>query len=770
MPAKKTSNSDKKIVELIEKLSGAIVLIEVTDLRKLADIHTCFEEIGKWASSKKKQDIATASVCTANLIEKIILAEVSDPLASLEIVERVISCLQTLICEKRSPDQVKFPEELHQYESDSGSVKTDDVPAQAEPAVIETSCESQPEQKKAKDPAETPSAKSLPPDCDLGLLNDFINEALEHLENSDLHLLTLETDPKSGEALNAVFRAFHTIKGVAGFLSLEDIQKLAHQSENLLDKAREGKIIMVGPAVDISFESVDCLKTMINNLKVAIQTGINPAAPEVFCSIIERTQAIASGTYIEAAPEDADTSMNGKKLGEILVQNGKIDQGAVYETLAAQHFSGGQEKLGELLVKTGKVPAKDVASALRIQKAQPDQTATAVVKEPAKVDAEKLDRLIETIGELVIVETMVTQSDELIGCSTHLGRQLSQLSKITRELQEMGTSLRMVPIRATFQKMARMVRDLAKKAGKQVELYMSGEDTELDKTIVDKISDPLVHMIRNAVDHGIESPEERRAVGKPEIGKVDLKAFHRGGNIYIMIEDDGKGMDKGAILAKAIERGLVREGESLSDREIFNLVLVPGFSMAKQVTEISGRGVGMDVVRRGIEGLRGQLSMSSEIGCGSSFTMRLPLTVAIIDGMIVRVGSERFIIPTLSIIRSIRPETENISTVFEKGKMLNVQDRLIPIFRLHDLFRVDKAEDALDDLVVIVEDNGRQVGLVTDELIGQQQIVIKSLGESMKDLQGISGGAIMADGRIGLIIDVGGLVDLAHSSESSATT
>jgi two-component system chemotaxis sensor kinase CheA len=316
--------------------------------------------------------------------------------------------------------------------------------------------------------------------------------------------------------------------------------------------------------------------------------------------------------------------------------------------------------------------------------------------------------------------------------------------------------------------MARLVRDLGKKANKPVEFVMAGEDTELDKTVVDRIGDPLVHMIRNAVDHGLEAdPEDRKRAGKPETGRVELRAYHKGGNIYIEVEDDGRGLDREAILAKARERGVVDDSDVLSDREIFNLIFEPGFSTAKKVTDVSGRGVGMDVVRRNIEALRGQVEIRSEPGKGSVFIIRLPLTLAIIDGMVIRVGLERYIIPTLSVVMSIRPDKKDLSTVLQRGEMLALQGSLIPLFRLGRLFSVDGAEqDPTKSLVIIVEDDGERTGLVTDELLGQQQIVIKTLGETMRGIPGVSGGAIMPDGQVGLILDVGGLVKLANAKSN----
>jgi two-component system chemotaxis sensor kinase CheA len=404
---------------------------------------------------------------------------------------------------------------------------------------------------------------------------------------------------------------------------------------------------------------------------------------------------------------------------------------------------------------------------LRAQNAQ--QPGGGPVRETLKVDAGRLDLLIDMIGELVIAESMVSQSGELRSvCSPELARSMTQLDKITRELQEMGTGMRMVPIRATFQKMARLVRDLAKKSGKQVEFVTTGEETELDKSVVDKIGDPLIHMIRNAVDHGLEAdPEARVKSGKPAVGRVELRAFHKGGSIYIEIQDDGRGLDRDAILAKARTRGLVREGDVLSDRDVWNLVFEPGLSTAKTVTDVSGRGVGMDVVKRNIEALRGQVEIQSEPGKGTTFSIRLPLTLAIIDGMVVRIGLERYIIPTLSIVMSIRPDASQLSTVVGRGEMLSLQGQLLPLFRLARLFGIsDATQELTDGIVMVVEDEGRRTGLLVDEILGQQQIVIKSLGEAMQGLLGVAGGAIMPDGRVGLILDVSGVVRLASEEKS----
>lgn len=684
--------------------------------------------------------------------------------------------------------------------------------------------QAEPEEQAA--PAPHPEPKPLTGDPDL--LRDFIAEAGEHLDAADLHLLELENDPDNQDAINAVFRAFHTIKGVAGFLALEDIQTLAHQAENLLDQVRKGSIAMQGPVVDAAFESVDMLKNMVAMVQAALSSGGGLVPPPGMPALVKHLKAAAEGRIISPEPDDmtatgdapllgdllvsqglADPAAikralarqqeatppklgevlmrealassrdidkalefqqneaQGKKIGEVLVQMGRVapeevERAARKQQELAQH----PPKLGEILVSSGETRARDVAQALRSQQQALKGTGgeTMQVREAVKVDAERLDHLLDMIGELVIAESMVFQSEDLrTVASGTLTRHLTQLDKITRELQEMAMSLRMVPVRTTFQKMARLVRDLSKKTGKSVEFSMSGEDTELDKTVVDKIGDPLVHMVRNAVDHGLEdSVEERIARGKPAAGTVHLSAFHEGGNIHIQVRDDGRGLNKEAILRKAIERGLVREGEPLSDRDIYNLIFQPGFSTAKLVTEVSGRGVGMDVVKRNIESLRGQVLIESTPGEGSVFTIILPLTLAIIDGMVVRVGSQRYILPTLSIVQSIRPEAKDINTVVGSGETLKVHGDLLPLFILKRVFGLGEGVDQyVDGTVIVVEKDGKRAGLLVDEILGQQQIVIKSLGEGLQGIPGIAGGAIMPDGQVGLILDVGGIMRLA---------
>jgi two-component system chemotaxis sensor kinase CheA len=366
------------------------------------------------------------------------------------------------------------------------------------------------------------------------------------------------------------------------------------------------------------------------------------------------------------------------------------------------------------------------------------------------------------IGELVVVEAMVVGAPEIAhSASARVRNCLSQLEKVTHDLQDVGMRMRMLPVSGVFQKMARMARDVGRKAGKQVRVVLSGEQTEMDRSMVEQISDPLVHMIRNSIDHGIEPPDVRRKVGKPEEGKVRLSASHEGGHVVIEIADDGRGLNREAILKKAIAQGLIKATDILPEDEINALIFAPGFSTAEKVTDISGRGVGMDVVRRNIDAMRGQVTIKTIPGQGTTFKITLPLTLAIIDGMLVVCGKERYIIPTLSIIESIQPEPSMLVTQGESNEMLNMRGNILPLLRMDKLLGAKGAiQDPGKGLVVIIEGSGRRVGLLVDEVIAQQQVVIKSMGEGVGDVPFVSGAAILSDGRVGLIVNVEGIVSL----------
>ena len=570
---------------------------------------------------------------------------------------------------------------------------------------------------------------------DLELIADFIGECTEHLENVEAGMLELENKPHDAEVLNTVFRAFHAVKGMARFLNLAQIGALAQASENLLHLGRRGDLTLVGERCELIFQSVDMLKNMVAALKTAVESGRPLVRIEGSDPLLERLKGAEKPDPV------------GPSLANPLMTPSDADEGV-------QQADG---KLDLLLAPTqasGALPPEDKSPLVR----------SAVSDEKIKVSTRRLDNLINMTGELVIAQLMVSEgvnSENQV--EPELTRKVAYESKIVRELQQLSMSMRMVPVQGVFKKMARLVRDLARKADKKIGFTTVGEETELDRTIVDKIADPLVHMVRNSADHGVETPEERIRAGKPPAGRIELRAFHQAGNIVIEIEDDGRGLDREKILKKARSQGLVGPDQELSDEEVYKLVFHAGLSTAKKVTSVSGRGVGMDVVRRNIEELQGKIEISSTPGRGTKFAIRMPLTLAIIDGQIVRVGSEKYIVPINAIVRSFKPSAQQVSSILNQGEIVWAQGELVRVARLHQLFSVpDAAEDLSQGLLVMVEEDNDRCCLLVDELLGQQQVVIKNLGEMVGSVPGVSGGAIMGDGCISLILDIPGLIDLAR--------
>jgi two-component system chemotaxis sensor kinase CheA len=566
---------------------------------------------------------------------------------------------------------------------------------------------------------------------DLELLNEFINESQEHLQNIEQGVLVLEQHPADADTLHSIFRAFHTFKGGSGFLNLTAIQSLAHELESLLDLARQQKLALTPAVINLILEGGDTLRQFCDEIAAQLAGRKPPAPIEVptlrLLASIRSALAGEPASILSPIPS-ATVLEQPRPEAPAIVPPNQVEPPAAQPPAAATPVAG-----------LGTGPA-----------ARANPTGTVV-----KVDTVKLDSLVDLVGEMLIAQSLVVQNRDL-NCrqNEQLTRDLAHLGRISKELQRTVMSLRMVPIRATFQKMNRLVRDLSIKVGKQIDLLTEGEDTELDRTIVEEISDPLVHMIRNSMDHGIEKPEVRTQRGKPAAGTISLKAFHQGGNIVIEIKDDGNGLDRERILAKAVEKGLVRPEEQLPDRELFNLILGAGFSTAERVTDLSGRGVGMDVVRRNIEKLRGKIEIQSEPGQGSTFSIFLPLTLAIIDGLLVGVGEHRYIVPTLLVRESFRPTANMIHTLHERGEMINLRGQLHPLLRLYSHLGVEPATtDPLQSIVVVVEAGSGQRCLLVDKLFGKHEVVIKSLGETFRRNRYLAGAAILGDGRVGLILD-----------------
>ncbi len=462
-------------------------------------------------------------------------------------------------------------------------------------------------------------------------------------------------------------------------------------------------------------------------------------------------------TITDCAPKQAEPY---KRVGELLIEEGIVTPGDVSDSLAKQ------KPLGEILVEEKKVTPQQVDQALQKQQQLKKGEVASI-----RVDTEKIDKLINLVGELVITQSMITDLGEKFTMSQLpvLQERIVQLERNTRELQERVMSIRMMPIGSAFHRFPRLVRDLSGKSGKQIQLVMSGEETELDKTLIEAIGDPLTHLVRNSADHGLEGPEERVAAGKPERGTVRLHAYHDGGNICIAVEDDGRGLNRDKIVAKAIERGLIAEGATLSDQDIYQLIFRAGFSTADTITDVSGRGVGMDVVKRNIEGLGGTVSIDSTPGKGSKLILKLPLTLAIIDGMTVRVGEDNYIIPLITVTESIRPKPSDLQRIVGKGEVVNLRGEWVPLVRLYEIFNITpEYTDPVQALLVIVEVENRRVAVLVDELTGQQQVVIKTLEPNYRKVEAISGATILGDGQVALIMDVPGLAKLARIGHTFA--
>ena len=746
---------------LLDEIAAAIIGVEPNDKEELKRIQKTLTELKDMKEAPSEARYLANEA--ASHIGEILDDKCDDPDETLQTVGQLITSMQILfdVFEDKSDLEIDL------------SRKTLNEPESTEPepgdSVEEPDVKSEPVAEPVKETvpevAQTPSVQEEEEDSfedDPELVGEFVSESFDHLQNSEAALLSLEVDPDDEDALSAVFRAFHTIKGTAGFLNLQSIQTLAHKAENLLDRARKKEIELTGGYADLALESADMLKQMINVVQESVGQDNKPGDPEDLEDLLERlSDPEGYGVSGDAALPQHEIP----RLGDILVSQGKVDRAVVEKT----EKESGVVPLGEALVKEKAVETKDVAKALRAQKQMAG--AKHASDSTVRISTERLDNLINMIGEVVIVQSMISQNDWIESQKDRaLSQNVSQMSKITRDLQDLSMSMRMVPLKGTFQKMARLVRDLSHKAGKQVKFVTDGEDTEIDRNMVELINDPLVHMVRNSVDHGIESPEDRIAAGKPPSGTVTLRAFHTAGNVVIEIKDDGKGLDKKKILNKAIENGTVDADKDLSDNDIFKLIFQAGLSTAEKVTDVSGRGVGMDVVRKNVESMRGRIDVSSTQGTGSTFALKIPLTLAIIDGMLLQVGSQKYIVPTLNVKQAFRPEKNMLSSVTGKGEQVLLRGNLLPVFKLFDAFKVEGAiEDPTKALLLVVEHEGESCALLADELLGQQQVVIKTLGDGMKKVDGVSGAAILGDGHVGLILDVMGVMAVARGQAEKAT-
>ncbi len=616
------------------------------------------------------------------------------------------------------------------------------------------------------------------------ILNDFLTETNEMIEVLDQRFVTLETDPSNTDLLNEIFRAMHSMKGSAGFLGFNRLVDVAHRAENVLNKLRQGEMAVSPAVITVILEAVDTVKMLMAAIKMngsdadVPVAGIaeklddilagktqEPGAPPAPDSSPPSPVVVARPAPTDAASPAPESNPTGTPtLGEILVSEGLASKEQVFDALTAQqHQPEPKMPIGEILLQAKAITERALDTALHKQEKQPklveeDQT--------IRVETKRLDSVMNLVGELVLgrnrlikIGTQLEQTHEGDGHVRTLGETLAQLNLVTTDLQLAVMKTRMLPIKKVFAKLPRMVRDLSQKLGKQVRLEVQGEETELDKSVADEIGDPLVHLVRNAVDHGIELPAARQAKGKPVEGLLRIAASQEGNSIVIRIQDDGGGIPLAKVKAKALAKGLVSEAElaAMEPREAVNLIFLPGFSTAETVTDVSGRGVGMDVVRTNIRKINGSVEVESEEGKGSQIIIKLPLTIAIIQALMVEVEKTIFAIPLSTVIEAVRITKHDIQTINGR-EVLHLRDRVLPLIRLTREFDIPADPDRDRFYVVVAALGDRRVGVVVDELRSQEEVVIKSIWDYLETVKGVSGATITGEGKVVLILDISELV------------
>ena len=641
---------------------------------------------------------------------------------------------------------------LQQIESGGAAPATQ--AAQAAPAATSAAGAEQPAHPAPPEPqpAKQSSAAVAKPEKSLTeelvspeMVQKFVEETSDLVDTAEHSMLELEKDPASPGSIEEAFRAIHTVKGNAGFFGFAMLEKMCMGIEGILDTLRTGARTPDAQIINLLLQSID---------------GLNVTLKKVHSGEIKPGELAEGGVNAEEAVASKEVG-DYKPLGDMLVEMGIATQEAVDQALDVQRM-----RLGEILIDQGAAKEEEIQEALQKQgKAEPekkDQFANYRIKRrDIRVDTERLDKLFDLMGEMITAEAMVINNPELEPYDLpNFERSANYLSKISREMQEITMSMRMIPLEGLFSKMRRLVRDLSKKFEKPVNLEISGEDTEMDRTVMEEISDPLVHIIRNALDHGIEPAEKRRAAGKPETGTVRLSAGYEGNEIWITVADDGGGLKREAILKRSVDRGLVQGNpEDMKDEDVWKLIFEPGFSTAEKVSEISGRGVGMDVVKKNIEKLRGKIDIQSVEGQGSTFILKIPLTLAIIDGITFTVGPQLYSLPITDVIQFHKAAEVEITQTNTEDIVINLRNEVIPVVKLYEFFNIHTSKQRVEDgIVIVAQARDRKLAILVDEIIGYRQIVIKSLPAYMKDIRALSGCSIMSDGKVSLIVDTGALI------------
>ncbi|MGN8418801.1 chemotaxis histidine kinase/response regulator CheAY2 [Helicobacter pylori] len=649
------------------------------------------------------------------------------------------------------------------------------------------------------------------------IMEDFLIEAFEMNEQLDQDLVELEHNPEDLDLLNRIFRVAHTIKGSSSFLNLNILTHLTHNMEDVLNRARKGEIKITPDIMDVVLRSIDLMKTLLVTIRDTGSDTNNGKENEIE-EAVKQLQAITSQN-LEGAKETLGAKETPKEEAKEEIKENKTptaenpasdnpladEPDLDYANMSAEEVEAEIERLlnkrqeadkerraqkkqeaKQEVAPTKETPKTETQKAPKTEtkaKAKADteenKAPSIGVEQTVRVDVRRLDHLMNLIGELVLgknrlirIYSDVEERYDGEKFLEELNQVVSSISAVTTDLQLAVMKTRMQPVGKVFNKFPRMVRDLSRELGKSIELIIEGEETELDKSIVEEIGDPLIHIIRNSCDHGIEPLEERRRLNKPETGKVQLSAYNEGNHIVIKISDDGKGLDPVMLKEKAIEKGVIseRDAEGMSDREAFNLIFKPGFSTAKVVSNVSGRGVGMDVVKTNIEKLNGIIEIDSEVGVGTTQKLKIPLTLAIIQALLVGVQEEYYAIPLSSVLETVRISQDEIYTVDGKS-VLRLRDEVLSLVRLSDIFKVDAILESNSDVyVVIIGLADQKIGVIVDYLIGQEEVVIKSLGYYLKNTRGIAGATVRGDGKITLIVDVGAMMDMAKSIKVNITT
>ena len=649
------------------------------------------------------------------------------------------------------------------------------------------------------------------------ILQDFLVESFELVEQLDSDLVELEARPEDLELLNGIFRVAHTVKGASSFLNFDVLTHLTHHMEDVLNKARHGELIITPDIMDVVLESIDLMKALLHTIRdTSSDAGIDVSECVVRLDkvsggdgdvpVVEASAPIAETTPVVEEVEEEELDYDSMDADEIEAEIQRLLNQRQEEDKAkrAAKIAAGQsvpeappspedEVVEAPTPKPTPTPtptpapapiavAKPVVSAPREEEpkaAAPAKRAPAAVEQTIRVDVKRLDHLMNLIGELVLAKNRLIKINDDVEeryegeeFLEELNQVVSIVSLVTTDLQIAVMKTRMLPIGKVFNKFPRMIRDLTRELNKKIELEISGEETELDKSIVEEIGDPLVHIIRNSCDHGVEMPNVRLAAGKSETGTIKLKAYNEGNAIVIQIDDDGKGLDIDMLKNKSLEKGIIteKEADNMSDSEAFALIFKPGFSTAAQVTNVSGRGVGMDVVKTNIEKLNGIIDIDSELGQGTSIKLKIPLTLAIIQALLVGVQEEYYAIPLASVLETVRISQDEIYTV-ESRSVMRLRDEVLSLVHIGDIFEVDRILDAGEHAYVVVLGLGAQkLGLIVDSLVGQEEIVIKSMGDYLKGIDGIAGATIRGDGGVTLIVDVVALMQMAKGVKASLPT